>query len=100
MIRAVALILNGVFLQMLELIGLIGLATAAVAGFMRGPRWTIPLIAAGFTVIDANLPTLQISWLDKAASSSERIAYLFIVFLVISMLGYLIGRYGRRLWGR
>ncbi len=98
--RAVTLVFNGVLLQFIQLLGFIGLATALTAGALRGPWWTFPIIAVAFGLIAKYLPSLHLSWLAKASSSSERLFFLFAVYLVISAVGYFIGRYGREIWAR
>lgn len=97
-VKAVTLVVNGVLLQFVQLLGLIGLATAMTAGVLRGPWWTAPIIALGFALIADYLPTLHIAWLDKVSSSSERFGFLVIVYFVISAAGWLIGRSGHQLW--
>jgi hypothetical protein len=97
-IKAVTLVFNGVMLQFVQLLGLIGLATAVTAGLLRAAWWAAPIIALAFALIADYLPTLHISWLDKVSSSSERFGFLVIVYFVISTVGWLAGRYIRFLW--
>lgn len=97
-IKSVTLVFNGVMLQFFQLLGLIGLVTAATAGALRGPWWTAPIIALGFALLADYLPTLHIPWFDKVSTSSERLGFLIIVYFVISVAGWVAGRYGRHLW--
>lgn len=99
-IKAVTLVFNGVMLQFVQILGLIGLATALTAGLLRGKWWTAPIVALGFALIADYLPTLHIPWFDKVSSSSERFGFLLIVYFVISFVGWFAGRYARYFWLR
>lgn len=97
-IKAVTLVFNGVMLQFVQLLGLIGLATGVTAGALRGKWWTVPIIAFSFALIADYLPKLHIPWFDKVSSSSERFGFLLIVYFVISFIGWFSGRYARYFW--
>lgn len=100
LIRALTLVFDGVLLQFLRGVGLVGLVVAMLAGAMRAPSWVAPVLAIILSLVSVYFPNLELWWLAKASSSSERFGFVLLVYFVISVAGYAIGRIARYGWRR
>lgn len=93
--RLIALVLEGIFLQFAQIVGLVALLLAAAAGFLRAPSWTVPVLAFVFG-LGAEQLQFGAGLLDKAASASERWGFTVSIYFLIAFAGYLGGVYARR----
>lgn len=93
-VRLATLILEAVLLQFANGIGFAALVIAVAAGYFRAPSWVVPALAAifGFGV---EYFEGWVDFPDKAASASERWAFMVAVYFLIALVGYLAGVYVR-----
>lgn len=90
--RLAALTVEAVFLQLFHGAGFVALVVALAAGYLRVPSWCVPALAAAFGFgVDRLAEGAGMS--GKAASATDRIAFMIFVYFVIAAAGYIVGRY-------
>jgi hypothetical protein len=102
LIRFIGLVSHAIFLEFVHIFGLVVFLVAVAVGFFRARFWIVPIIAVvcgsvAFYYVDLSGLT---GVLDKAASASERGAFVIVVYFAITTIGYLIGAVGRYYFSR
>lgn len=97
LLRFIALLSQSIFIQFVQLFGVVAFAVAAAFGWFRLPSWWVPILAVVCGVvsdkfIDAGAVT---SLLEKAHAADQRGGFLIVVYFVICAFGYVAGAYGR-----
>ena len=97
LIRFLALVSQSVFLQFAHLVGFGAFLIAVAFGYFRLPSWSVPILAVALGVVaDKYLDVSDVTGLlEKAEKASERGGFLIVVYAVITIVGYLVGAYGR-----
>ncbi|KAF0205538.1 MAG: hypothetical protein FD139_3475 [Methylocystaceae bacterium] len=97
LIRFMGLLSQAIFLEFLHIFGLIVFLLAVLLGYFRAPWWIAPVLAVACGLfanwfIDLNYLT---DVFRRVASSNDRWAFVIVVYLAITIGGYLIGLLGR-----
>ncbi len=97
LIRLGGLVSQSIFLQFVHFVGLGAFLIAAALGYFRVPSWTVPILAVAFGVgVDKYADVSDVTGLlEKAEKANERGGFLILVYVVITVLGYVAGAYGR-----
>ncbi|MFY9629401.1 MAG: hypothetical protein WAK03_14780 [Methylocystis sp.] len=97
LIRLGGLLSQSIFLQFVHLVGLGAFLIAAALGYFRVPSWTVPILAVAFGVgADRLVDVTDVTGLlEKASKANERGGFLILVYAVITIVGYIVGAYGR-----
>jgi hypothetical protein len=102
LIRFIGLVSQAIFLQFVHVFGLVAFLVGVAAGYFRTPSWIVPVLAVVFGVIADKFVDLAdvTGLLQKASAASERGGFMIVVYFVITLVGYLVGAYGRHHYGR
>jgi hypothetical protein len=95
--RLLGLLSQSIFLQFVHLVGLGAFLIAAALGYFRVPSWVVPIVAVVFGVlVDKYAYVTDVTGLlEKASKANERGGFLILVYAVITVVGYIVGAYGR-----
>ncbi|QGM45080.1 hypothetical protein [Methylocystis heyeri] len=96
-IRLLGLVSQSIFLQFVHLVGLVAFLIAAALGYFKVPSWVVPIVAvvSGVAVDKFADVTDVTGLLEKASKANERGGFLILVYAVITVVGYIVGAYGR-----
>ncbi|WP_363348695.1 hypothetical protein [Methylocystis echinoides] len=97
LLRFIGLVSQSIFLQFVQLFGLVAFAAAVALGWFRLPSWWVPLLAVGCGVVSDKFmdQSALTSLLEKAHNANQRGGFLIVVYFVICAVGYVAGAYGR-----
>lgn len=102
LIRFIGLVVQAIILEFVHFFGLAAFLAAIALGYFRAPLWITPIVALVCGVVAYKFVDLTelTGLLDKASSASERAVFVLVVYFVITILGYLVGVFGRASFGR
>ena len=95
--KFLALVSQSIFLQFAHLLGLGAFLIAIAAGYYRVKSWWVPIMGVVMGVAVDRLADVQdvTGLLERAEKANERGGFLVVVYVVICIVGYIAGAYGR-----
>ena len=97
LLRFIGLVSQSIFIQFMQLFGLVAFVAAAAIGYFRLPSWLVPILAVVCGVVaDKYIDQSAVAGLlEKAAVANQRGGFLVVVYFIIVATGYVVGAYGR-----
>lgn len=96
--KLLVLLSQAIFLQFVHVVGALAFVIAAAAGYYRLPSWIVPIMAVVFgVVVDKFVDVSDLAGvLERAQKANERGGFVILTYVVITVIGYIVGAYGRR----